>query len=179
MKILISILLTALLGFTAGIWLPWWSIALAAFIAAILVPQQPGRSFIGGFAGIFILWGFLAWWIDFSNKSILSQKIAQILPLGGSVTSLILSTALVGALVGGLAAATACYGRRLFFKEPTHNSVWHRSLPMGNFSRFSNGSTPKFVQLLFRIDATNSTAYPPYRFLFCFCSCGSHIRHRY
>jgi len=60
----------------------------------------------------FLLWEILAWWIDNKNDGILSQKIAQILPLGGSTVFLILITSLIGALVAGLAALTASYLRK-------------------------------------------------------------------
>lgn len=56
----------------------------------------------------------MALWIDVKNEHILSQKIAQLFPLGGSSFLLILVTALVGALVGGLAAMS---GSSLFFTK--------------------------------------------------------------
>jgi hypothetical protein len=109
MKIFISILLIGLLCFVAGIFLPWWGIAPAAFLVSALIPQRPGISFLSGFVAIFLLWGLMAWSIDIANGSILSVKIAQILPLGGSPYLLIAVTALVGALVGGCAALSASY----------------------------------------------------------------------
>ena len=109
MKFLISTLLIVLLSFLSGLYLPWWGIALAAFLVSALVPQRPGLSFLSGFLALFLLWASLAWAMDASNNSILSVKIAQILPLGGSSFLLILVTALVGALVGGGAALTASY----------------------------------------------------------------------
>jgi hypothetical protein len=113
MKFMIAILLTALTGFVAGIWLPWWEIAIVAFGVSALIPQQRRDSFLSGSLGIFFLWGILAWWIDFKNNSILSQKIAQILPLGGSSYLLILVTAFVGAIVAGFAALTASFLRKI------------------------------------------------------------------
>lgn len=104
MRFLLATLLTAALAYIAGMFLPWWSIAIVAFIVAFLFMQNIGAGFLSGFAGIFILWGLLALWIDIKNESILSQKIAQLFPLGGSSVLLILVTALVGALVGGFAA---------------------------------------------------------------------------
>ena len=109
MKFLISTLLIVLLSFLSGLYLPWWGIALAAFLVSALVPQRPGLSFLSGFLALFLLWASLAWAMDAANNSILSVKIAQILPLGGSSFLLILVTALVGALVGGGAALTASY----------------------------------------------------------------------
>lgn len=104
MRFVLATLLIAVLSFIAGLFLPWWSIALVAFLVAFLIPQGLGRSFLSGFAGIFLLWSFLAFWIDLKNESILSYKIAQLFPLGGHSVLLILVTALVGALVGGFAA---------------------------------------------------------------------------
>lgn len=104
MRLLLSIFLIAVLSFIAGLYLPWWSIAIIAFIIALLIPQGIGRSFVAGFLGIFLLWGLLSLWIDIKNESILSHKIAQLFPLGGSSLLLILITAFVGAMVGGFAA---------------------------------------------------------------------------
>lgn len=104
MKFLLATLLTALLSFIAGIFLPWWSIAIIAFLISLVVRQSMSRSFLAGFAGIFLLWSLVALWIDIKNEHILSRKIAQLFPLGGSSFLLILVTALVGALVAGFAA---------------------------------------------------------------------------
>lgn len=104
MRFVLATLLIAVTSFIAGLYLPWWSIAIGAFLIAFLVPQGIGRSFLSGFAGIFLLWGGLALWIDAANESILSQKIAQLFMLGGHSILLIQVTALVGALVGGFAA---------------------------------------------------------------------------
>ena len=46
----------------------------------------------------------VALWIDVKNESILSHKIAQLFPLGGSSGLLIMVTSIIGGLVGGFAA---------------------------------------------------------------------------
>jgi hypothetical protein len=112
MKLFVSILLTALLGFVSGLYLPWWGIAVAAALVNVLLPLRPGKAFLSGFIAIFLLWGIMAWGIDSANGSILSQRIALILPLGGSSTLFILVTALVGGLVGGMAALSASFLKR-------------------------------------------------------------------
>ena|SRR5579859_7988358 len=109
MKFIISTLLIALLGFIAGLYGPWWGFAIAAFLVSALIPQKPGLAFLSGFLALFLLWGGLAWSIDAANGSILSRKIAEILPLGGSPVLLILVTALVAALVGGGASLSGSY----------------------------------------------------------------------
>ena len=104
MKFFLATILTALLSFIAGLFLPWWSIAVIAFVIGLSVQQSIGKSFMAGFFGVFILWATVALWIDVKNENILSHKIAQLFPLGGSSALLILVTAFIGALVGGFAA---------------------------------------------------------------------------
>lgn len=111
MKLLVAIILTAVLAFVAGLYLPWWSLAIAAFLSALLIHQRGGKAFLSGFLGVFILWAFLAWWIDMKNQGILSKKVADIFHLGGSSFLLILVTALIGALVAGFAAISGSYLR--------------------------------------------------------------------
>jgi hypothetical protein len=109
LKAIVSILLIGLLSFIAGLFLPWWGFALAAALVSALIPQKPFIAFICGFLAICLLWGGLARSIDAANSGILSKKVAEILPLGGSSLLLVLVTALVGALVGGSAALTGSY----------------------------------------------------------------------
>jgi hypothetical protein len=104
MRFLAATLLILLLSFIAGLFLPWWSIAIVAFLIALLIPQTIGKSFLAGFLGIFLLWGILALWIDVKNGSVLSQKISQLFSIGNVGFLLVLITALIGALVGGFAA---------------------------------------------------------------------------
>lgn len=111
MKSIAAIILTGLLAFLGGIYLPWWSIALAGFIIALLVPQRAGKSFLSGFLAVFLLWALLAWWIDMKNESILSKRIAEVLPLGGNSYLMILVTAFVGGLVAGCASLCGSYLR--------------------------------------------------------------------
>jgi hypothetical protein len=112
MKLFMAIMLTAVLSLAIGFYMPWWSIAIAAFLVAAFIRQNPGRAWLSGFLGIFLLWAVLAWWIDIKNQDILAQKIAVLFPLDGSVLLLILVTAFIGALVGGFAALTGSFIRK-------------------------------------------------------------------
>jgi hypothetical protein len=111
MKFIAAIILTALLAFIGGLRFEWWIIGVAAFLTALLVHQKAGKAFLSGFIGVFLLWGVLAWWIDMKNDGVLSKKIAEVLPLGGSSILLIFVTALVGALVAGFGAMSGSYLR--------------------------------------------------------------------
>jgi len=107
MRFFVLLLLTAVLSVVTGLYFPWWSIAPAAFIAGLLVQVAPWKSFLAGFLGVFLSWGALALWIDTKNNHLLSHKVAEIFPLGGSGFLLIMLTALIGGLVGGFAALSA------------------------------------------------------------------------
>ncbi|TXH20053.1 MAG: hypothetical protein E6Q95_06470 [Chitinophagaceae bacterium] len=109
MKLIISILATALLALILGIFLPWWSIALAGFIIAIIVKQASVKSFMGGLLGAFICWAGYAFIIDSKNQHLLSSKIGVLLGIGNNAFLLILVTGLVAGLVAGFAALTASF----------------------------------------------------------------------
>jgi hypothetical protein len=109
MRLTITIVLIASLAFALGLYLPWWSIAIAAFVVTALIQLRPIISFLAGFISIFLLWFFLATVIDMRNQHILSKKLALLLPLNGNSFLLILITALVGAIVAGNAALTGSF----------------------------------------------------------------------
>lgn len=112
MKFVAASILTALLAFVASLYLPWWSIAIAAFIVAALIHQKPWKAMLSGALGLFLLWALLSWWIDIKNQGILSARISELLPLGGSSFLLILVTSFIGALVAGMAALSGSYLRK-------------------------------------------------------------------
>lgn len=111
MKFLTATILTALLAFISGLFLPWWGMAITSLLVAVLIHQKAGRAFLAGYTGVFLLWTGLAWWIDMRNNGILAKKIATILPLGGNTFYLILVTGVIGGLVAGFAAMSGSFLR--------------------------------------------------------------------
>lgn len=112
MKFIISLILTILLSFAACLFFPWWSIALAAFVVAALIPQKPFKSFLTGFIALLLLWGGLSFWISNNNDHILAHKVSQLILKVDNPYLLILATALIGALVAGFAALAGSYLRK-------------------------------------------------------------------
>lgn len=111
MKLSVAIILTLLLAFIGGLYLPWWSIAITAFIVALLIHQKAGKAFLSGFIALFLLWCGLSWWIDNANGSNLSSKIAELLGIGNNPLLLVIITGLVGGLVAGFAAMSGSFLR--------------------------------------------------------------------
>ena len=111
MKFWVATILTALLAFISGLFLPWWGIAITSLLVAVIIHQKAGKAFLSGMLGVFLLWAGLAWWIDMKNNGILSKKIASVLPLGGSGILLIIVTGIIGGLVAGFAAMSGSFLR--------------------------------------------------------------------
>jgi hypothetical protein len=111
MKFITSIILTALLSFAACLYLPWWSIAVVAFIVAVLIPQHVGKAFIAAFLAIFVLWAGLSFWLSFNNNHLLAHKVSILILKTDSPNLLIIATALIGALIAGFAALSGSFLR--------------------------------------------------------------------
>ena len=116
MKFITSAILIILFSFLACLYFPWWSIAIAAFVISILIRQGHLASFICGFVSLFLLWGFLSFWISMQNGNILAHRVSLLIFKTDSPFLLIFITALIGAMVAGFAALTGSY----FKKENTN-----------------------------------------------------------
>lgn len=109
MKFLTAIILIILLSFGACLYLPWWSIAIVAFVVSAFIPQKPLASFLSGFIALFILWGSLSLYISLGNENILAHRISLIILESDQPYVLIALTALLGALVAGFAALSGSF----------------------------------------------------------------------
>ena len=98
-----------LLGLLVHQFTPWWSIVIVAAIVGIIINEHAGKSFMFGFVGVFLLWGIAAYQIDAGNESILSTRVGEIFD-----ANMIIVTALLGGLLGGMGALTGTLGQRIF-----------------------------------------------------------------
>src|SRR5687768_17244418 len=112
MKFFVSILLIALLSFAACLYLPWWSVAIAAFLVIALIHQSPLPAFFAGFISVFLLWSILAFLISYRNDDILAHKVSQLILQMDNPPLLVLATGLIGGITGGLAALAASFIRK-------------------------------------------------------------------
>lgn len=112
MKFFLSIITIGIVAFIAGLYFPWWSIAIVAFCISFFINQQPLIAFLSGFLGIFLMWAILASIINSANGGILATRIAGMFGLGTNQTLLIISTAVIGGIVGGFSSLAASFLRR-------------------------------------------------------------------
>jgi len=106
-KFIVSLVATGLMSFAMGLVLPWWSISIAGFIPAFLIPQKRYFSFLSAFLAVFIFWGSFAAYISLKNDHILAHRISMLVLKKDDPNMLILFTALLGGFVAGISAVTS------------------------------------------------------------------------
>ena len=99
MKFLYQLVATIFGCLLAQYFLPWWTMAIVAFGFGYYFNNSGAISFLAGFIGVGILWFIMAYTIDVSTQSLLTDKISKLFPINVFVLMVI-----VGGLVGGFAA---------------------------------------------------------------------------
>jgi hypothetical protein len=109
-------LIILILSFASGYFLPWWVVAIAAFLAAFFIGKTSAQSFWSGFSAVFIGWTVLALFKSIPNDHILASRVVQLFPLPHNWIWLLLITAIIGGIVGGMAALSGVLLKRAFAK---------------------------------------------------------------
>ena len=105
-------LIILILSLASGFLSPWWIVAIAAFVPALFTGKTPGVSFWSGFGAVFIAWAILALFKSIPNQHILASRVVQLFPLPNNWIWLLLVTAFIGGLVGGMAALSGTLLKR-------------------------------------------------------------------
>ena len=103
MRFPVQIIVIIVLGYLLEQFLPWWSVAIAAFLGGVLVKTR--LNFLAGFLAIGFLWIGKALITDVSSDSEFADRVARIFMLHNK-SILLLVTFLLSGLVGGFAAMT-------------------------------------------------------------------------
>ena len=103
MNFFIKVLVVGILAVLLEMWLPWWGIAIGAFIIGMIDGGKKGLNFWAGFLGVFFVWAGFAYWIDMQTQSQLMLRISDLFTLP-NVQLLVLLTGVIGGLVGGFSA---------------------------------------------------------------------------
>ena len=107
------LLIILILSFASAYFLPWWMIAVIAFLAAFFMGKTSGQSFWSGFGGVFIAWGIMALIKSIPNDNILATRVAHLFQLPNWILILLI-TALIGGLVGGMSALSGVLIKKAF-----------------------------------------------------------------
>lgn len=104
--------------------LPWWGVMVGSVLATLLIYNKALSSFFAGFLGLGLLWFYLAYTIDTANQSLLSGKVAALFGLESGF-QMVLVTALLGAIIGGISALSGNYFISIFKKTKINRSPYH------------------------------------------------------
>ncbi len=125
---MIQILLIAFLSLLAQLVLPWWSLAIVAFAVCFwrgaafrgVASRGPGalNAFLYGFSGVMLVWLTYALLIHFRTDGIFTGRMSQLLFKADSPALLLVATAILGGLVGGLAGLAGHFARQAVANPP-------------------------------------------------------------
>lgn len=113
MRLILLIIAIAVISFVLQLFLPWWIIALVAWVLTFLGATQGWKAFLAGFTGIAIGWLVMCLFLHIRNNGLLTAKVATLFKLPNG-TLLILVTVLLGGLVGGFAGLAGYFSRKVF-----------------------------------------------------------------
>jgi hypothetical protein len=106
-------LIILILSLAGGYFLPWWMVAIIAFLATLFLDKTSGQSFWSGFGGVFAAWVILALIKSIPNDNMLAQRVAKLFQLPNWIL-ILLVTALIGGLVGGMSALSGVLVKKAF-----------------------------------------------------------------
>jgi hypothetical protein len=104
------------LSFASGHFLPWWAAAIISFVAAFYLGKSTAQSFWSGFTALFIAWTALALLKSIPNNNSLATRVAKLFHLPNWVFLLAI-TALIGGVVGGMAALSGILTKKALTKN--------------------------------------------------------------
>ena len=109
-------LIILMLSFAGSYLLPWWGVAIIAFLAALFIGKTSWPSFLSGFSAVFVAWTVLALIKSIPNDNILAGMVVQLFPLPHNWIWVLVITAFIGGLVGGMSALSGVLLKRAFGK---------------------------------------------------------------
>jgi hypothetical protein len=105
-------LIILILAFAGSFFLPWWAAAIIAFLAALVIGGKAGKAFLSGFGALFTAWAILALMKSIPNDNILASRVVQLFPLPNNWIWVLVVTAIIGGIVGGMSALSGALIRR-------------------------------------------------------------------
>lgn len=99
MRFIFQFLFIIVLAYVLVLFLPWYSVAAAAFLGGLLLKSK--ADFLAGFLAIGMLWLFKAMLADAGDTNDLATRVAAIFTLPAK-EFLYVVMVLIGGLVGGL-----------------------------------------------------------------------------
>ena len=122
---MIQLLLIAILGLLAQLILPWWSLALVAFLVCLWRSQSASQAFLYGFLGVALVWLGYALLIYLRTGGDFTGRMGELLFKVNNAALPMLATALLGGLVGGLSGLSGFFIRQAFGNQVASHAAGH------------------------------------------------------
>ncbi|GAB4005567.1 hypothetical protein EXU85_01245 [Spirosoma sp. KCTC 42546] len=119
---MIQILIIAVLSLLAQFLLPWWSVAIVAFLVCFWRSERAGQSFFYGFYGIAIVWLVYAFILHSRTDGIFTGRMGELLFKTNNASLPVIVTAIIGGLVGGLAGLSGYFVKQAFGNQITNRT---------------------------------------------------------
>ncbi|GAB4026030.1 hypothetical protein [Spirosoma koreense] len=117
---MIQILLIAVLSLLVQLILPWWSLAIVAFLVCLWRSPAAATAFLYGFTGIALVWLGYALLIHLKTAGILTGRMSELIAKTHSDLIPLLITTILGGVVGGLAGLSGFLVRQAFQNQATN-----------------------------------------------------------
>lgn len=104
-----------------SLFLPWWTLFIPAIVLGATLFDRSSTAFLIGFISLFAAWSVQVLYIDIANESVLSGRMAEMLGVGQS-WYVILITAAIGGLIGGLGTLLGAQIKQLLRPDDTRYS---------------------------------------------------------
>jgi hypothetical protein len=110
---MILFILIAVFSFLIQFFLPWWGMVAVALILGFLMGTRSVQSFLSGFFACGLVWLFMAFYIHFTRGDLMTNRIAELLSLHGTMI-LYAGVFFVAALAGGLSSLSGYFLREIY-----------------------------------------------------------------
>jgi hypothetical protein len=120
---MIQIILIAVLSLLAQLVLPWWSLAIIAFLVCLWRSPSAGQAFFAGFYGIALVWLVYAVIINTRTDGVFVGRMSELLFKTNNAILPGLVTAIVGGLVGGLAGLSGYFVKQAVGNQPVNSAA--------------------------------------------------------
>jgi hypothetical protein len=101
----------------AQFYLPFWAFPISCLLVGFLTAPLNRSAFLAGFIGISLLWSSMAFYLNELNESILSLRVVKLFPIPESPIALIITTGILGGILGGFTTKCGDELRRLIMKK--------------------------------------------------------------
>lgn len=101
-KKLINFIITIILAGAFSLFMPWWSIMIAALVSSLLISLKKSAVFFIPFFAIFLFWSVYCYMLSSTNNFILAKRIAVLFDIGGNPYLLIVVTGIIGGIAAGV-----------------------------------------------------------------------------